>query len=178
MGPILFYLCSRLWDSIVIPCEMCNTLVNAVVMVLRVWALYNRSKFILFTLLFPYAVEALTLLGTALAYSISYNSYGTWHTVSYYAHFITARRSPKYIGVVVPFLNYSFCEPQPVSIVYAQVADFAQLALGALMCLFISIRFIAESIQTYKARKRFLLSNYMNLLVRESIFYFLVYVYF
>jgi len=122
------------------------------VMILRVWALYNRSKFILSILLIPYAIEVLALLATAFAYSIWYNSY----------------------GVVTPVLTYALCGSQNVSVLYAEIVDFAQLALSALMCLFISIRFIGEWIQSYRARKRFQLSNYLTLLMRESIFYFFV----
>ena len=53
----------------------------------------------------------------------------------------------------------------------------AEIALGALMCLLVVIQFIRESLQMYKATKRFRLNHYMTLLVREGMIYFVVYVY-
>ena len=50
------------------------------------------------------------------------------------------------------------------------------IALGTLMCLLGVIQFIREVLQMYRATKCFRLNCYMNLLTREGVIYFLVYV--
>lgn len=51
-------------------------MITAVVMILRVWAMYNRSRFILYTLLTIYIVEnALSCAGT-IYYNIPNNTAG------------------------------------------------------------------------------------------------------
>ena len=73
-------------------------------------------------------------------------------------------------------LDLSFCLPQFGSPFWADTVDTAQLALGVLMCLLVVIQFIRQSLQMYNATKQVHLSRYINLLVREGMFYFLVYV--
>ena len=79
--------------------------------------------------------------------------------------------------MVITLLDFSFCVGQTSSPIWTLVVDSIGIALGALMCLLVVIRFIREALQTYKATKHFRLNRYMNLLVRESMIYFLVYVY-
>lgn len=55
--------------------------------------------------------------------------------------------------------------------------DSAQIALGALMYILVAARFIKEALQMYKATKRFELNHYTILFMRESMIYFLVYVF-
>lgn len=54
--------------------------------------------------------------------------------------------------------------------------DIVQITLGGLMCLLLAIQFIKESLQMYRATRRLELSRYVNLLVREGMFYFIAYV--
>ena len=76
-------------------------------------------------------------------------------------------------------LEFSFCVLQDYSTIWALFVASGQVILGALMCLLIIIKFIVESLQMYKARKRyrFQLGRYTNLLVREGMIYYLAYVY-
>ena len=80
--------------------------------------------------------------------------------------------------IITQVLDYSICESQvvvPFSVVVLQPA--AQVILGTLMCLLAVIRFIRESLQMYRVIKRFDISRYLSLLTRDSILYFLSYVY-
>lgn len=49
------------------------TLITAVVMVLRVWAIYNRSRFILHTFLTLYAIEVVLFLVDRIMFNIEKN---------------------------------------------------------------------------------------------------------
>ena len=73
-------------------------------------------------------------------------------------------------------LNFSFCVPQNIPPIWALLLDSTQITLGALMCLLVVLKFIKEAHQMYKATKHFCLNRYMNLLFREGMIYFLVYV--
>ena len=66
-------------------------------------------------------------------------------------------------------------EQNPPSI-WPLLVDSALIPLGALMCLLVVIQFIREALQMHKVTKRFCLNRYMNLLVREGMIYYLVYV--
>ena len=80
--------------------------------------------------------------------------------------------------VTTQVLHLSYCEVTSyVPAIWSEITDISQLALGVLMCLLVAIQFVTQSLQMYKATKRFQLSRYMNLLVREGMIYFLAYVY-
>ena len=96
---------------------------------------------------------------------------------SYYTHHITNYpRSPDHTEVTAQVLDYSFCVTHFDLSTWAVAVDAVQVTLGALMCLLVVIQFIKESLRMYKGTKRFEFNRYMNLLVREGIFYFLAYV--
>ena len=84
--------------------------------------------------------------------------------------------SPNYIEPTAQVLDFSFCVQQNTSPILELLVDGAQITLGALMCLLVALKFIREAHQVYKATKRFRLNRYMNLLFREGMIYFLVYV--
>ena len=73
-------------------------------------------------------------------------------------------------------LDVSFCVVQNPSPIWAEIVATVQITLGALMCLLVVIQFFKESLQMYKATKRFQLSRYTTLLLREGMVYFLAYV--
>ena len=62
------------------------------------------------------------------------------------------------------------------SIIWSEVICAAQIILGVFMCLLIALEFTKQAIHMYTATKRLCLNRYMNLLVREGLVYFLVYV--
>lgn len=71
--------------------------------------------------------------------------------------------------------EFSFCVAQPSPFILAEVIDISQFTLGGVTCLLVVFQFIRESLQMYKATKRFQLNRYMNLLVREGVIYYLAY---
>ena len=83
------------------------------------------------------------------------------------------RRSPNHTEVTTQVLDYSFCVTQLDLSTWAVAIDAVQVTLGALMCLFVIVQFFKQSLEMYRATKRFHLSCYMNLLAREGMFYFL-----
>ena len=96
---------------------------------------------------------------------------------SYRAHYITRHvLSPDSIATTAQVLDFSFCVAQPFPGTWAEIVDSVQIALGALMCLLVAVHFVKESLQMYRATKRFQLSHYTNHLVREGMLYFLMYV--
>ena len=150
----------------------CATLVNTVTMILRVRALYNRSRFIISILLTFYAIEVILGLIPCIQFSIQscHDFLGKEDATSCYRQgYIT-----DYTANTVQLLDFSFCVIQVSgSSLLGKVLDVVQIALGALMCLFVIIKFVKESLQMYKVTKRWELNRYMKLLVREGMFYFL-----
>ena len=53
-------------------------MVTAVVMILRVWAMYNRSRLILGTLLVLFSLEIISIIIAAAIYSDPKNLLGMW----------------------------------------------------------------------------------------------------
>lgn len=82
------------------------------------------------------------------------------------------------IVATIQVLDFSFCVQQSDgSLVLFDIVTALQIALSALMCSLVTLEFIKQSFQMYRATERFQLSRYMNLLVREGIIYFFSYVY-
>ena len=63
--------------------------VDTVAMILRVWALYSRSRFILYVLLTIYAIEVMFEVASRIVFTTQNQPMGMWNIVSYYAHYIT-----------------------------------------------------------------------------------------
>lgn len=82
-------------------------------------------------------------------------------------------RSPDYI-VSLPVLELSFCAMVAnTPLIYPEMRDTVQIALGAFMCLLIVIQFIREARRMYKATKHFRLNCYMNVPVRHLVLSFI-----
>lgn len=80
------------------------------------------------------------------------------------------------IAVTVQVLYFSFCTGPGGPTLWHYIAETSQIGFSALMCLLVSIQFIKQSLQMYKATGQFQLNRYMNLFMREGILYFLAYV--
>ena len=57
-------------------------------MILRVWALYGRSRIILGTLLMLYTIEVIAYLVYSVVVTVNSSS-GMWNNTSYHVHYIT-----------------------------------------------------------------------------------------
>ena len=77
-----------------------NRIDNAVVMILRVWAMYDRSRIILGALLTLYATEAVVCLVYCIMESTRIGTLGmTWfHNTAPRSHNTMILRSPSYSG--------------------------------------------------------------------------------
>ena len=64
----------------------------------------------------------------------------------------------------------------PTSFVWGEVIAILQITHGAVMCILAIGKFVRESHEMYRATKQWKLNQYMGLLVKQGIFYFLVYV--
>lgn len=78
--------------------------------------------------------------------------------------------TPQVLGASFCSTSYSFI---PEFGLYVSIPRFI---LAALMFIFALVRFFNESLQMYRATRQWLPSRYLNLLVRESVLYFLAYV--
>jgi len=121
------------------------------VMILRVWAMYHRSRIILGTLLTSYLVEIIP---------------GTIGCIIY---------SNPQIGPmnVVQILGLSFCQLGFVPLGWNKASSITQLIHAAVMCTLVVIQFIWESLRMYKATKQWQLNRFINLFVMEGVLYFI-----
>ena len=101
VGHVNFYLCRRWWDCIFV-LERWITLADVVAMILRAWALYNRSRFILGVLLTLYAIEVIVYLVDVVILSTQSESAGRWTWLHIlHTHYIT--------GYLPFFRSYGSC---------------------------------------------------------------------
>ncbi|KAH0836814.1 hypothetical protein J3R83DRAFT_8579, partial [Lanmaoa asiatica] len=127
-----------------------------VVMILRVYAMWNRSKWILWVLLFIHVSQVIV---SSLFAGIYYNP-------------------NTYISVTVDrFLDFSFCNISwnNVPALLNMYSEIPRFILGALLLLLAVIQTLQQSVEMYKATKQWQPNRYMQLLVRDGIIYFLVY---
>ena len=85
--------------------------------------------------------------------------------------------SPAPLAFPVQVLDFVVCNMEVAHpAIWVEIMYSVQITLGASMCILLIIQFIRESLQMYGATKQFRLNRYMNLLAREGVVYFLVYV--
>ncbi|KAF8836257.1 hypothetical protein BDN67DRAFT_1072034 [Paxillus ammoniavirescens] len=123
-------------------------------MILRVYAVYNRSRRILAILLVIY-IPAMVLSIADAAYIMT---------------------QKLYLTVVPDVADVRFCLSANNDIPYIQLSTYAvvaRLVIGALLCVFAVAKFIRQSLEMHKALKQWRSDRYMKLFVRESILYFI-----
>ncbi|KAF8553295.1 hypothetical protein OG21DRAFT_1485495 [Imleria badia] len=122
------------------------------VMILRIWAMYNRSRVILGTLLTLFTLE---IISTLLAVAID--------------------SDPKNMPVVIyQILDFSFCVLQATSPVWTNVAVIFQITQGAAVCMLAIVQSARQSVEMYRLTKQCQLNRYMSLLIKQGILSFLV----
>ncbi|KAG8216189.1 hypothetical protein J3R82DRAFT_8214 [Butyriboletus roseoflavus] len=129
----------------------------SVVMVLRVYAMWNQSKWILWLLLFIYVPQVIFSLIVAGVYNTN-----------------------TYISVtIVQVTNFSFCDLSSNTTTF-MLAVYANLiprfVLGAMLLILAGTQTLKQSVNMYKATKQWQPNRYMERLVRDGMIYFLVYV--
>ena len=73
---------------------------------------------------------------------------------------------------IAQVLDFTFCVAQFGSPGWGVTIDIVQVTLGALMCLLVTIQFVRQTLQMYKATKQLQPSQYLSLFMREGMFYF------
>ncbi|KAF8838739.1 hypothetical protein BDN67DRAFT_1012887 [Paxillus ammoniavirescens] len=123
-------------------------------MILRVYAMYNRSRRILAILLVAY-IPAMVLSVADAAYIMT---------------------QKLYLTVVPVVADVKFCVLANDNIPYIQVntyAIIARLVIGTLLCILAVAKFVRQSLEMHKALKQWRSDRYTKLFVRESILYFI-----
>jgi len=121
-------------------------------MILRLWAMYDRSRIILSILLTSYLGEVIPSTIESVIYSNPKNLIETNTTI----------------------LDLSFCSTGLVLGDWNKATSVSQLVHAGVMCILVIIQFMRRSVQTYKATKQWRLSPFINLLVVEGTVYFFV----
>jgi len=120
-------------------------------MILRIWAMYNRSKIILGILLTSYLGEIIPSTIASVVYS-----------------------NPKsFVVIVNQLLDLSFCSLGAISASWNKATSLSQLVHAGVMCTLVVIQFTARSAQMYRATKQWQLGPFVNLLIVEGVVYFL-----
>ncbi|KAF8135142.1 hypothetical protein EV363DRAFT_1396592 [Boletus edulis] len=120
------------------------------VMILRVWAMYNRSRLVLGILLILFASE---MISTVLALAID--------------------SDPKKLpATTIQILNYSYCVLQATEPKWTNVAIILQITHAAVVCLLAILQVTRQSLQMYRVTKQWQPNRYMALLVKQGILSF------
>jgi len=130
-----------------------------IVMILRVYAMYNQSKVVLSVLLVFY-VSTIILYFASAGY---YNNPSTYLTMD-----------------VVQLLDMSFCEPTysypSTKTGLGLYKVIPRLGLAGLLLLLVVSRVGWDVYQGYRATRRWRVNRYLNLLAKEGILYFVVHI--
>ncbi|KAF8135160.1 hypothetical protein EV363DRAFT_1159953, partial [Boletus edulis] len=119
-------------------------------MILRVWAMYSRSRLILVSLLVLFFLQMVSVLLTTAIQSDPRNlSAATIH-----------------------ILDFSVCTVDPTSFIWIRVNSILQITHGAALCTLAVFQFVRQSFEMYHVTREWQLNRYMGLLVREGILYF------
>ena len=64
----------------------------------------------------------------------------------------------------------------PTSFIWPKLIAILQITHGTATCTLASVKFVTESFEMYRATKRWKLNQYMSLLLKQGVLYFIVYV--
>ncbi|KAF8434806.1 hypothetical protein L210DRAFT_3552406 [Boletus edulis BED1] len=125
-------------------------------MILRVYAMWNRSRIILWILLFIYVVQTITSVVAEVFYQDPSDHFSetTGHLSSF------------------SFCNVSAYGPLAFNMFMLQLNP--RLALAATLVILAVTQTVKQSVEMYKVTKQWQLNRYMQLLVRDGILYFVV----
>ncbi|KAF8558532.1 hypothetical protein OG21DRAFT_1481241 [Imleria badia] len=133
------------------PLDMGVYALSSLVMILRVYAIYNRSRIILGVLLVMYIPEVVMIIVSSGIYS-----------------------DPNYVAVsIAQLLDITLCNVVLSTQTWSTATRIIQFILGTVMCILVTAQFVKQSLQMYQATRKWQLNRYMNLLVRDSLLYFL-----
>jgi hypothetical protein len=79
-------------------------------------------------------------------------------------------------AATIQILDFSFCVVEPTAQIWTKVATILQITHATAVCILALVQFVRQSLQMYRVTKQWQINQYIGLLVREGILYFLVYV--
>jgi hypothetical protein len=145
-------------------------------MILRVYAMWNRSKRILYILLFFYVAQIIvSFVGEGI--NINPNTYlSGMSQAKLESHMLPTAFSPvtavEVIGI--SFCKISLSDTPSLDVMWSISA--LRSVLGAMLLILAVISTLKQSIAWYKATKQWQPNHYMQLLVKDGVLYFLAYV--
>ena len=142
---------------------MQTLVVITVVMILRIWAMYNRSKVVLSTLLAFLFLQMVCILIVAIMYTNQRNITVTGFPPPSSSDIAVATIGPS---------DVSFCVVQPHTLIWTKVAGIVQSILSGTMCILAIIQSMRESFQMYRVTKQWQLNRYMRVMTEQGILYF------
>ena len=154
----------------------------AVVMIMRVYAMWNRSKWILYLLLFIYVPQVVITFVFAGVYGTSKYLTGmsqiflTCHsTLTQVALHFLLPFSPV---TTVQIMDFTVCNPSwsNTPFVIEVFNEMPRFVLGAMLFILAVTQTLKQSLTMYKATKRWQPNRYMERLAKDGVIYFLVYV--
>lgn len=152
-----------------------------VVMIVRVYAMWNQSKRILYLLLFIYVPQIIiSIVFTAVYNTSTYLSGASQINLTCHSNLIQVVLHlplPSCAVTITQVMGFSACNPGWKNIpsklqVYQVIPRFI---LGALL-LILAVTQTLKSVNVYEGKKGWQLNRYMEQLVKDGILYFLVYV--
>ncbi|KAF8122320.1 hypothetical protein EV363DRAFT_1182945 [Boletus edulis] len=126
------------------------------VMILRVYALWNRSKAILYILLFLYVVQTIVVI----VYNGIYSNPNTHLSVTVVRVFYTS------------FCNTSSVNGPSTRGLHIALAVLSQFILAVTLFIFAVFQTVKQSVELYKATKQWQPNRYVQQLVSDGIIYF------
>ena len=152
-------------------------MVTSVSMILRVWVMYNRSRLILSALLMFFCLAIISTFIATVLYTDPRNVSGTLKLAQRTAFRTNLLSTPiPLVGlrtvVTIQILDVAFCMVQPIPFIWMKVAAILGIAHSAVVCIFVIVQFVRQSLQMYYATKQWQLSQYMRLLVKQGLLYF------
>lgn len=142
-----------------------------VAMILRVYAMYNRSGIVFGVLIMLYIAEIVILFVGSSFYSDPTYATGTYRISSINPCSLFTRTLKVSVS---PLLSFTVCHLKFSTQRWNNASTIVQCILAAVLYICVMVQFARESLQMYRATRNWRLNKYMSLLVRDGLLYFLV----
>ena len=148
-----------------------------VVMILRVWVLYNRSRYLLGTLLTLFSLEMISYTLAAVIRSNPRNLTSTFTFLDNgHASLTSLPLAGNLKAGTVLIYDIVICFAEPLSPIFPELSAIFEFTHGSIVFLLAVVQFVRQSLQMHRATKQWKPNRYMSLLVGHDIPYFFVYV--
>ena len=148
-----------------------------VVTILRVWALYNRSRYILGALLTLFSLE---MISYTLAAGIRSDPKNLTSMFTFLDNGHASLTSLPLAGDLKAGANLIYdiviCVAEPISPIFPELNTVFEFTHGSTVFLLAVVQFVRQSFQMRRATKQWKPNRYTSLLVAHDILYFFAYV--